>query len=278
MLAVVLALFIAIIAAFNCVKKSYNLAPVRDVGKSVRTEAQYVKSPKETPNTPVSNSGSAVDQYLCCCHKQNRWIPRSSLKLWRTTPLFCLYRRSFESFSFQFLQLSWLKRQSKSGTSITVQKKQHSVNFSAGSDYGTDRTSLVLEINGFRLRFPNFILPFLYIAERWNCLHHCMLIGVRGSVLLLSLLFLTPQVIMASDGFKVRVGNVPYQATEQEVGQYFSAVGEVNTAEIVYDKETGRPRGLAIVTYADESGAQRAVDELNGQSFNGNNLIVSHEN
>ncbi|CAI2297984.1 unnamed protein product [Caenorhabditis sp. 36 PRJEB53466] len=83
---------------------------------------------------------------------------------------------------------------------------------------------------------------------------------------------------MASGGFSVYVGNVPYQGTEQEIGQYFSAVGQVNTVRIVYDRESGRPRGFAFVEFAEESGAQRAVDELNGQSFNGRNLRVNYAN
>uniref|UniRef100_A0A1I7TU84 RRM domain-containing protein n=1 Tax=Caenorhabditis tropicalis TaxID=1561998 RepID=A0A1I7TU84_9PELO len=83
---------------------------------------------------------------------------------------------------------------------------------------------------------------------------------------------------MASQGFSVYVGNVPYQGSEQEIGQYFSSVGVVTNVRIVYDRETGRPRGFAFVEFSDETGAQRAVDELNGQSFNGRNLRVNYAN
>ena len=47
---------------------------------------------------------------------------------------------------------------------------------------------------------------------------------------------------------------------------------------IVYDRETGRPRGFAFVEFADEAGAQRAVSELNGADFNGRQLRVNLAN
>ncbi|KAF1769794.1 hypothetical protein GCK72_001611 [Caenorhabditis remanei] len=83
---------------------------------------------------------------------------------------------------------------------------------------------------------------------------------------------------MASQGFSVYVGNVPYQGTEEEIGNYFSTVGIVNNVRIVYDRETGRPRGFAFVEYSEEAGAQRAVEELNGAAFNGRNLRVNYAN
>ncbi|CAD6194881.1 unnamed protein product [Caenorhabditis auriculariae] len=83
---------------------------------------------------------------------------------------------------------------------------------------------------------------------------------------------------MAAQGFAVYVGNLPYDATEQDIGSYFSSIGEVQNVRIVYDRETGRPRGFCFVEYADESGAQRAVEELNGQAFNGRNLRVNYAN
>ncbi|CAB03222.1 RRM domain-containing protein [Caenorhabditis elegans] len=83
---------------------------------------------------------------------------------------------------------------------------------------------------------------------------------------------------MASQGFSVYVGNVPYQGTEEEIGNYFAAVGHVNNVRIVYDRETGRPRGFAFVEFSEEAGAQRAVEQLNGVAFNGRNLRVNYAN
>ncbi|CAP36100.1 Protein CBG18686 [Caenorhabditis briggsae] len=83
---------------------------------------------------------------------------------------------------------------------------------------------------------------------------------------------------MAAQGFSVYVGNVPYQVSEEEIGQWFSSVGVVNNVRIVFDRETGRPRGFAFVEFTDEAGAQRAVEQLNGASFNGRNLRVNYAN
>uniref|UniRef100_A0A8R1DZY6 RRM domain-containing protein n=1 Tax=Caenorhabditis japonica TaxID=281687 RepID=A0A8R1DZY6_CAEJA len=83
---------------------------------------------------------------------------------------------------------------------------------------------------------------------------------------------------MASSGVSVYVGNVPYQGTEQEIGQYFNNVGVVTNVRIVYDRETGRPRGFAFVEFEDQTGADRAVQELNGAAFNGRNLRVNYAN
>ncbi|EGT38460.1 hypothetical protein CAEBREN_15135 [Caenorhabditis brenneri] len=80
---------------------------------------------------------------------------------------------------------------------------------------------------------------------------------------------------MASQGFSVYVGNAPYQTSEDEIGSFFSNVGHVTNVRIVCDRETGRPRGFAFVEFADEAGAQRAVNELNGADFNGRQLRVN---
>ncbi|ULU13517.1 hypothetical protein L5515_002264 [Caenorhabditis briggsae] len=81
-----------------------------------------------------------------------------------------------------------------------------------------------------------------------------------------------------SGGYSVYVGNAPFQSTEQEIGDFFSQKGNVTNVRIVYDRETGRPRGFAFVEYSDEQSAQRAVNELNGADFNGRQLRVNLAN
>ncbi|EFP03269.1 CRE-EXO-3 protein [Caenorhabditis remanei] len=73
----------------------------------------------------------------------------------------------------------------------------------------------------------------------------------------------------------VSVGNAAYQTTEQELGDYFSSVGQVTNVKIVCDRETGRPRGFAFVEFADEASAQKACEQLNGADFNGRQLRVN---
>uniref|UniRef100_A0A1I7TU83 RRM domain-containing protein n=1 Tax=Caenorhabditis tropicalis TaxID=1561998 RepID=A0A1I7TU83_9PELO len=78
-----------------------------------------------------------------------------------------------------------------------------------------------------------------------------------------------------SSGFSVYVGNAPYQTTEDEIGNFFSNVGQVTNVRIVCDRETGRPRGFAFVEFADEASANKAVEQLNGADFNGRQLRVN---
>ncbi|KHJ87938.1 hypothetical protein OESDEN_12274 [Oesophagostomum dentatum] len=75
--------------------------------------------------------------------------------------------------------------------------------------------------------------------------------------------------------FSVYVGNIPYQTTEESIGNYFSQAGNVTNVRIVYDRETGRPKGFGFCEFSDEAGAQNAVNTLNGADFNGRSLRVN---
>ncbi len=70
------------------------------------------------------------------------------------------------------------------------------------------------------------------------------------------------------------VGNLPYQTTEAELKELFEEYGEVNSAKIITDRETGRSRGFGFVEISEES-AQKAIDSLNGANFGGRNLKVN---
>ncbi|VDK53401.1 unnamed protein product [Cylicostephanus goldi] len=74
------------------------------------------------------------------------------------------------------------------------------------------------------------------------------------------------------------VGNIPYQTTEDAIGNYFSQAGNVTNVRIVYDRETGRPKGFGFCEFSDEAGAQNAVNTLNGADFNGRSLRVNWAN
>ncbi|VDO06058.1 unnamed protein product [Haemonchus placei] len=76
----------------------------------------------------------------------------------------------------------------------------------------------------------------------------------------------------------VYVGNLPYQTTEQALGDYFSQAGQVTNVKIVYDRETGRNKGFGFCDFADPAGAQNAVNTLNGADFNGRSLRVNFAN
>lgn len=73
---------------------------------------------------------------------------------------------------------------------------------------------------------------------------------------------------------KIYVGNLPWTATEEEVREFFSEYGDVESIAIIVDRETGRSRGFGFVEMED-SEADRAIEEANGQSLGGRSLRVN---
>ncbi|MFP4258579.1 MAG: RNA recognition motif domain-containing protein [Desulfovermiculus sp.] len=73
---------------------------------------------------------------------------------------------------------------------------------------------------------------------------------------------------------KMYVGNLPFSSTEDDLRDLFSQYGEVQSANIIYDRETGRSRGFGFVEMAEES-ADSAIEALNGNEFGGRTLRVN---
>lgn len=71
------------------------------------------------------------------------------------------------------------------------------------------------------------------------------------------------------------IGNLPYAATEADLREHLSGVGEPTQVVLPTDRETGRPRGFAFVDYADRSVAEEAIRRFNQQPFKGRPLAVS---
>jgi RNA recognition motif-containing protein len=71
------------------------------------------------------------------------------------------------------------------------------------------------------------------------------------------------------------VGNLPYDATEEEIRQHFSAVGNLSYVSIPLDRETGKKRGFAFVEFSDAQQAQEAIRQFNNQPFKGRPLAVN---
>jgi RNA recognition motif-containing protein len=74
---------------------------------------------------------------------------------------------------------------------------------------------------------------------------------------------------------KLYVGNLSFKATEQELHELFSQYGQVSSAQLVMDRETGRPRGFGFVEFPNDEEAQAAIAALNGQNFGGRDLTVN---
>jgi RNA recognition motif-containing protein len=71
------------------------------------------------------------------------------------------------------------------------------------------------------------------------------------------------------------IGNLPYQATEEDLRQHFAQVGEPTQIVRPLDRETGRARGFAFVEYGERSQAEAAIKQFDGQLFMGRPLAVS---
>ena len=71
------------------------------------------------------------------------------------------------------------------------------------------------------------------------------------------------------------VGNLPYQATEDDLRTHFAQVGPPTQIVRPLDRETGRARGFAFVEYAERPAAEAAIKQFDGQLFMGRPLAVS---
>lgn len=74
---------------------------------------------------------------------------------------------------------------------------------------------------------------------------------------------------------RIYVGNLNYRTSDDALAELFGQHGQVEEAVIMMDRETGRSRGFAFVTMADESAGRNAIEEVNGTEFEGRTLVVN---
>ena len=74
---------------------------------------------------------------------------------------------------------------------------------------------------------------------------------------------------------KIYVGNLPFDAPEEEIRDLFEPFGDVISVKLILDRETGRPRGFGFVEMEDGSSAESAIQALNGSQMGGRNLTVN---
>jgi RNA recognition motif-containing protein len=74
---------------------------------------------------------------------------------------------------------------------------------------------------------------------------------------------------------KLYVGNLSFSTGEEDLEELFGAHGEVVSAKLVTDRDTGRSRGFAFVEMSSAEEAQRAIENLDGKDFMGRNLKVN---
>ena len=73
---------------------------------------------------------------------------------------------------------------------------------------------------------------------------------------------------------KLYVGNFPYSVDEAQLRSLFSEYGEISDLALIMDRETGRPKGFAFITFASQQAAEKAL-ELNGRDLGGRPLKVN---
>ena len=74
---------------------------------------------------------------------------------------------------------------------------------------------------------------------------------------------------------KLYVGNLSYQTEQESLRSLFTQFGEVVSATILSDRDTGQSRGFGFVEMADQNAANSAVQGLNGSEFEGRTLKVN---
>jgi cold-inducible RNA-binding protein len=76
-------------------------------------------------------------------------------------------------------------------------------------------------------------------------------------------------------GRKLFVGNLNFDTTSDDLKELFSQAGTCDSAQVMTDRATGRSRGFGFVEMSTDDEAQKAINELNGRSFQGRNLNVN---
>lgn len=74
---------------------------------------------------------------------------------------------------------------------------------------------------------------------------------------------------------KLYVGNLSFHLTSDDLGEYFAQIGTVESAKIIEDRDTGRSRGFGFVEMETEEDATAAIEQLNGEDFDGRNIVVN---
>ncbi len=74
---------------------------------------------------------------------------------------------------------------------------------------------------------------------------------------------------------RVFVGGLAWATNDSGLRAAFERYGDLEDCKVMTDRDTGRSRGFGFVTFADESAAERAIDEMNGAELDGRTLTVN---
>lgn len=75
--------------------------------------------------------------------------------------------------------------------------------------------------------------------------------------------------------FKIFVGNLPFAVDNSRLEQEFSRFGQVESAKVIMDRNSGRSRGYGFVEFVEKESADEAIEKMNEQEMDGRKLTVS---
>ncbi|MDH5511524.1 MAG: RNA-binding protein, partial [Nitrospinota bacterium] len=73
---------------------------------------------------------------------------------------------------------------------------------------------------------------------------------------------------------KLYVGNLPYSMKEEDLMDFFSEAGAVQSAKVITDMSTGRSKGFGFVEMETDEGAEKAIEIINGKELQGRSIRV----
>ena len=74
---------------------------------------------------------------------------------------------------------------------------------------------------------------------------------------------------------KIYVGNLSFQTTDADLNNMFTEIGQVESVQIVTDRDTGHSKGFGFVEMSDDAAAAKAIERFNGKEVNGRALTVN---
>jgi RNA recognition motif-containing protein len=74
---------------------------------------------------------------------------------------------------------------------------------------------------------------------------------------------------------KLYIGSLPYAVSDADLERIFAEVGQVESARVIMDRDSGRSKGFGFVEMATEEDAQKAIQQLNGATIEGRAILVS---
>jgi RNA recognition motif-containing protein len=74
---------------------------------------------------------------------------------------------------------------------------------------------------------------------------------------------------------KLYVGNLSFKTTSEDLQKLFEQAGEVESAKVIEDRDTGRSRGFGFVEMVDREGGENAIEQFHGKDYQGRALTVN---